>query len=144
METKERLLQFIESQGISVSEFERKCGLSNGYLRSSRGNFGAKKLDDILRVFPILNRDWLLSGDGDMLSSISDTIPQNHNSDGSGCNVTVGGDASNISNGTTEKTILIALTEVSEMRKLLSEVILINKEQSNRLMSIVDKLSEKI
>jgi hypothetical protein len=145
MDTKERLLQFIDSQGISKSEFERKCGLSNGYLNSSKGNFGAKKLDDILRAFPMLNRDWLLTGEGEMLNEIYDNIPRPQDQpEPSGNNVNVGGNASNINNGSNEKTILFALTEVSEMRKLLAEVVYINKEQSQRLLSIVDKLSDKI
>lgn len=61
-----------------------------------------------------------------------------------GNNVAVGGNASNISNGTSEKTILFALTEVSEMRKLLAEVININKEQSQRLVMIVDRIADRI
>lgn len=145
METKERLLQFIESQGISKSEFERKCGLSNGYLNSSKGNFGAKKLDDILRVFPSLNRDWLLTGEGEMMIPSFDisSMPQDF-PEASGNNVNVGGNASNINNGANEKTILMALTEMSEMRKLLADAIYINKEQSQRLMNIVDKLADRI
>lgn len=143
MDSKERLLQFIESQGISKSEFERRCGLGNGYLRGSSGNFGAKKLDDILRVFPMLNRDWLLTGNGEMLCPTSD-YQQKQEPDASGNNVTVGGNASNINNGANEHTIQMAITEISEMRKLLADVININKEQSNRLMIIIDKISDRI
>ena len=82
---------------------------------------------------------------GEMLDEIYDNIPRPQDQpEPSGNNVNVGGNASNINNGSNEKTILFALTEVSEMRKLLAEVVYINKEQSQRLLSIVDKLSDKI
>lgn len=54
METtvKERLRNFIEYKGITVSRFEKNCGLSNGYMKSLRSNPGLEKLSDILRSYP--------------------------------------------------------------------------------------------
>lgn len=71
---KDRLLDFIQSKGIAVSTFESKCGLSNGYIKNSKGNFGAKKLDDILNAFPEMSRKWLLYGEGEMLNNGSSPI----------------------------------------------------------------------
>lgn len=65
---KDRLNAFIEHLGVSTSAFEKKCGLSNGYVRNFKGNLGGKKLEDILNAFPQLNREWLLFGNGSMLS----------------------------------------------------------------------------
>ena len=39
------LMSFIKEKRLSKSEFERRCGLSNGYLNSTRGNFGTRKLE---------------------------------------------------------------------------------------------------
>lgn len=64
---KARLSSFIESKGLTNAAFEKKCGLSNGYIRNFKGNLGVKKLDDILTSFPDLNKDWLLFGTGSML-----------------------------------------------------------------------------
>ena len=36
MELRERLLEFTVKKGISVAEFERACGLSNGYVGKIR------------------------------------------------------------------------------------------------------------
>ena len=69
METtvKQRLITFIESKRIKIARFESLCGLGNGYVNKLKGEPGSRKLDDILRVFPELNRDWLLYGEGEML-----------------------------------------------------------------------------
>lgn len=66
---KERTLEFIKYKGISVKEFEIRCGMSNGYVSSMRKGFGADKLGNVLSAFPELNREWLLYGEGEMLSS---------------------------------------------------------------------------
>ena len=73
---KDRLSAFIEYLGLSTSSFEKRCGLSNGYVRNIKGNLGGKKLEDILNEFPQLNRNWLLFGEGSMLKD-SENQPQN-------------------------------------------------------------------
>lgn len=73
---KDRLSAFIEYLGLSTSAFEKRCGLSNGYVRNIKGNLGGKKLEDILNEFPQLNRNWLLFGEGSMLKD-SENQPQN-------------------------------------------------------------------
>lgn len=64
---KQRLIKFIEKKNLSVREFERLCGLSNGYMKSLRHAPKLDKLSSILSTFPELNRTWLLTGEGDML-----------------------------------------------------------------------------
>ena len=66
---KNRLSAFIEYKGLTNAAFEKKCGLSNGYIRNFKGNLGVKKLDDILTSFPELSKDWLLFGTGEMLNT---------------------------------------------------------------------------
>lgn len=67
MAIKERVINFIKIQDLTTSEFERRCGLSNGYVSSMRKGFGEAKLNNVLKAFPNLNRDWLLYGEGEML-----------------------------------------------------------------------------
>lgn len=69
MSIKERIQAFIEYKGISVKRFEELCGLSNGYVSSMRKGFGTDKLNNVLSIFPDLNREWLLYGEGDMLNN---------------------------------------------------------------------------
>lgn len=66
---KERLIKFVSSLKITKAEFERRAGLSNGYLRNFKGNLGREKLEGILRAFPSLSKTWLLTGEGNMLIS---------------------------------------------------------------------------
>lgn len=63
---KSRLLEFIDLQGISKSEFERNVGLSNGYINNFKGSLGSEKLECILIRYPELNVRWLLLGEGEM------------------------------------------------------------------------------
>lgn len=147
MDIKDRLLEFIKSQNISNAKFERDCGLSNGYINSIRKSISIDKLEQILRAFPNLRREWLMNGEGDMLISsqeLSEPPSVAEDQKGGNHNINVQGNASNIQNFSQDGAIVIALNEISEMRKLLAEVIDINKEQSKRLIIIVDKLSDKI
>lgn len=65
---KERTIEFVKSQKITMKEFETRCGLSTGYVTSMRKGYGADKLNNVLKAFPQLNRDWLLYGEGSMLT----------------------------------------------------------------------------
>lgn len=64
-----RVYSFIEKKRLSVRDFERSIGASNGYVGSIRRSIGAEKLSGILSAYPDLNRDWLLYGEGSMLLS---------------------------------------------------------------------------
>lgn len=63
---KERVYEFCSEKGIKIRDFERACGLSNGYISSMRTGFGREKLNNVLLAYPELNREWLLYGEGDM------------------------------------------------------------------------------
>mgnify|MGYP001020035649 FL=1 len=65
---KDRILRFIEHEGISIREFERKCGFSNGYFNKIK-DFSAAKVEEIAQVFPNLNYVWVLTGETCMLNS---------------------------------------------------------------------------
>ena len=62
----DRLRAFIASRKMSIRSFERKCGLSNGFVKQVTSNTSAERVEQILQVFPELDRNWLLYGKGDM------------------------------------------------------------------------------
>ena len=66
---KERTIEFIKYKGITMKHFEQKCNLSSGYVTSMRKGFGQDKLNNVLKMFPELNREWLLYGEGEMLNT---------------------------------------------------------------------------
>lgn len=67
MGVNERIKEFIKHTGLSVSRFEKMCGLSNGYIANIKHGIGAMKLEVIQSRFPELNKDWLLYGRGEMI-----------------------------------------------------------------------------
>lgn len=64
---KERLILFIQAEGLSQGKFERRCGLSNGYVNNLKRSVSTEKLAHIKEAFPNLNTTWLLTGEGEML-----------------------------------------------------------------------------
>lgn len=70
---KERLQHFLKSEGISASEFARKMDLSPAYLASMRKSMPEEKVEKLTKVFPQINRDWLLYGEGEMYRDMGDT-----------------------------------------------------------------------
>lgn len=68
METlKDRLITFIAYKGYNNFQFEKICNFGNGTINNSRGNFSQKKLDIIIKTFPELSLNWLITGEGEML-----------------------------------------------------------------------------
>lgn len=69
MTVKERISEFIKFKNISNRGFESRCGLSNGYLRQLRNSPTVDKIEIIISAFPELNKEWLMTGEGEMLKS---------------------------------------------------------------------------
>lgn len=65
----DRLNKFIEAENISIREFERRCGLSNGYVKGVKNSIGSDKMRSITLQFPHLNTVWLIAGVGEMLKN---------------------------------------------------------------------------
>lgn len=65
---KQRLVGYINYKGVSIREFERLSGLSNGYIKSLRNSPTIEKMQSIIRAFPDLNQHWLSTGEGSMLN----------------------------------------------------------------------------
>lgn len=67
---RERLKAFIKSQGLKTRQFEISIGASNGYVNGVINTIGPKFLNAILELYPNINREWLLFGEGTMLRTI--------------------------------------------------------------------------
>lgn len=64
---KQRLIEFLKYLKIGQNKFEKLVGISNGYIAHLKANPSPEKINMICSVYPELNRDWLLYGEGSML-----------------------------------------------------------------------------
>lgn len=119
-----------EQLGLTQEELAVKIGVSIRTVQNWES--GGKIPESTLRLLQLISEDETVSSPDQQNGG----EPKSHN-------VTVGGNARNISNGTNEKAVILALTEISELRKLMAELIHINKEQSQRLINVIDKLTER-
>lgn len=82
MGVKERLIKYLDSQGISKAEFGRTIGVSSAYVTSIRKSIDIDKTKSIALNYPNLNIDWLLYGEGEMLKSAQAAVKDYSNSEG--------------------------------------------------------------
>jgi predicted transcriptional regulator len=66
---KERLIKFLAHLGIGQNKFAKNVGLSEGYFSTVRDNITVETVKKILAVYPELNINWLLTGEGEMLKT---------------------------------------------------------------------------
>lgn len=69
MDIKNRIYEYLRIAKMTPAEFERNTGLSNGYLRNIKNSIGVDKISNIVSVYPDLNLEWLITGNGEMLKS---------------------------------------------------------------------------
>jgi len=135
MEINERFEKFFEYKGITRSDFEKKCGLSNGYTRNLRDSPSSKKLKDILTAFPEINPLWLQTGDGDMLvGDVNSGVKQDVKGSGNKFSGT-----GNVSDGVPAALLKQALDEISEQRRLVSK----SQEQIDRFLTIIETMQNR-
>lgn len=68
---KERILSFLESQGIKKVDFFEATGIqsSNFKGKNMSSQPGGDMIVRVLTIYPNLSAEWLLRGEGDMLKS---------------------------------------------------------------------------
>lgn len=83
METvKDRIITYIKYTGISQKKFEETVGISNGYVNNVKASPSSTVLQKIFGAYPELNKDWLLTGEGPMLTSdLSGSVHQQSSGD---------------------------------------------------------------
>lgn len=68
---KSRLLDYLHHKRISQVEFTKSIDVSPTYIGAMRKGISSSKLQRIMSLYPDLNRDWLLYGEGEMLNDVS-------------------------------------------------------------------------
>lgn len=133
---KNRLFEFIKFKNIRKSHFEKACGLSNGYVNSIVDTISVKKLENILKTYPELNKTWLITGQGEMLN-------------GQNGNVIVGDNniahniSSNINSSATIDNLVALLEKTHQDNIVKDEQIRKKDEQIDRLLSLLERAQKQ-
>lgn len=133
---KSRILEFISYLGVTNKEFERRCGMSNGYINSMRKGLGVNMIENVLSAYPELNRIWLITGQGEMLN-------------GQNGNVVVGDNniahniSSNINSSATIDNLVALLEKTHQDNIAKDEQIKKKDEQIDRLLSLLEKAQKQ-
>lgn len=123
---KQRLRQLAKYQEVSIYQFEKSIGASNGYISSIKDEISTKYVRNILRAYPNISLEWLVTGEGSMLKSgavnstqITQTANGNNNSQTQHVNSTHAG-------------------EVQELTRQIQEL----QQQNAKLIDIISQLTK--
>lgn len=127
------LINHLKSLGVieSQQDLGRKMGYKNpsAFSQVINGKASEPKLfiQKLKEIYPPLNSEWLINGEGEMLKGNNNVIQY-------GSNVNTNGDNNHI-----EQSALLdkALGEISELRKALVAALQVNQRQAERLLDIL-------
>lgn len=71
---RDRLKAYIKYSRMTQDAFAESLGLSRNYVNAIRKGIGNDVLNKILEMYPDLNREWLLYGEGEMLKNSSTIV----------------------------------------------------------------------
>ncbi len=72
MEIDERFQEIIKAYGLNANSFAKKLGISQSTIRNVLGKQskpGYDLLNNVVRTFPALSCEWLLTGEGEMMNN---------------------------------------------------------------------------
>ena len=69
MNVKDRVKEYVSFKNMKVSYFEKEIGVSNSYVNNIVNSVSPQKIKIIREKFPDLSIEWLLTGEGEMIST---------------------------------------------------------------------------
>ncbi len=81
----DRFIKYMDYKGLNDNQVTVDCGLAIGLIgkaKKGKSDLGRNTVEKILRVYTDLNREWLLTGEGEMLKS--DSVSLKESADGTG------------------------------------------------------------
>ena len=137
---KSRLQHFAATLGLSMLQLEKECGIKYGVASRITEKSYPKTFEKIRQRFPILNIEWLKTGEGDMLLPEHPAI-----TDGNEINIRGGVAHSAVNNGSGSASYTnTAKRDQSLMRTLIRKVEALSveikekDEQISRLLAIIE------
>jgi transcriptional regulator with XRE-family HTH domain len=131
MGVRERLREFIKFKRMSERAFCREVGVSMSYVNSIRTSILPEKIKAIVEKYPELNPIWLLTGEpeGGML------LNGNNNQINGNGNTAVAGNGNQVTTND--------IAGMIELQKGYQTMIKEKDDQINRLISVIEKLSDR-
>lgn len=68
MNLKDRLMFLMSGEGLNANQFCKKADLGNGYVDKIGDSLRRPSIEKIKKAFPNWNINWILTGEGDMLT----------------------------------------------------------------------------
>ena len=127
---KERLLSFLEFIEEKNAVFEKKAGLSNGFVNNIGDNVRKNTIKKIKTAYPQFNTDWWETGVGNMINETNNSEIGSHSKKSIN---------SNIKDVTGN--VIISANEFDNMIELQKGYQEIQKELTNRLKTSQEQLS---
>ena len=133
---KERIIQFIDSKGVTKEHFYNKIGMTSANFRGKAKEtpINSTAIENILSEFPDLNLDWLITGKGEM-TKMSTQIVKNEGTTNNQNNI----------NAPVEGNITISQNEmynIIEIQRELNSIIKTSQEQLSESQKQVSDLIE--
>lgn len=117
----DRLRLFIKSQGMKVGQFEKSINVSLGFVNNISKGIGKEKLNTIRELYPMLNIEWLIFGEGPMLNqSASISVGGSVQSNGDG-GVNIQGDNNTLTPAPPAHEVQALNEKLKMMEQLLQE-----------------------
>ena len=126
----ERFDKYMEIKHLNDNKVTVQAGLSVGSLGKSRKpnrDLSISNIEKILNFYTDLNKEWLLSGEGEMLKNAS-AVAENHS-------ISIAGEEikENKINVNADETIAMLIAEVAAQRRLTEKVL----EHNTELIAII-------
>lgn len=122
---KDRLIEFIDYLNISRLAFEQSIEKSNGWASKPGNTLRDDVRAKLTEVYPQLNINWLLTGEGTMLKNGSQVVQHNQNGDN------INGKTVKVTKDSSEKFLEVILEQSKQISK--------SQEQIDRLISIIEQ-----
>lgn len=138
---KERIIQFVDSKGITKESFYGKIGMTSANFRGKAKEtpINSTAIENILSEFPDLNLEWLITGKGEMTKPNNQIIKnEGNNNNQNNINGSVGGDVSISQND---------LASIIEIQRELNDIIRTTQcqltESQKQVSDLIKILSNK-
>jgi len=138
---KERIFYFLDNQGIKKEEFYKKVGIARANFSGTGKNseLGGDKIVKILNIFPKIDANWLLTGNGEMIKNSENEFVQQSRIGNN--NQQIGFDINNNSISELQELINIIKQQIMNKDQIIDNLFEQIKQKDTQIYKLIDKLT---